>query len=502
MTTIRRIPTSKIDGNNSNSTDANEIRPYGEIAVYVGDNNKLELLMFDGVRTHLKSKVLNKGTFYGGDSDSGDGEGLDTIKLVPDEVLRRNGSDQYLVIDPTGGEPNHIHIRAGGTIDSSSTDLFLGGEKNNVRVSDINDRVTISTDAGEGTRTWTFDNEGNLTAPKDIIVGGEGGGHFVIDATEGYNTSVRWYNMPVDSAQSLIRAYTGNPDDETELNRGRIQLAWQDENRSGLRIISYDRSDEDNVATPEWTFQGDGDLVLPEGGAITEGVVTDNPTIELTPANPDVTSQKLVIKGGAGDDYHLHLTNGDLTETSLIIGTDEHNIRTITDGAIQITAYDYSVQEQKYWYFSPQGSLTFPDITTQTTAWSGGRVVDAPASSTGAEGDKAGDLAFSTGHIYYCFEDYDTGVSYNTTLSNITEDDNKFIFAKGEGIIEPEIGWSITVDVGGENEETHTITLVEDLATDWRVTWSGGNVTFNPGTAIRIFSTNIWKRVAWSNDVW
>ncbi len=170
MTTIRRIPTSKIDGNNSNSTDANEIRPYGEIAVYVGDNNKLELLMFDGVRTHLRSKVLNKGTFYGGDADSGDGEGLDTIKLVPDEVLRRDGSDQYLIIDPTGGEPNHIHIRAGGTIDSSSTDLFLGGEKNNVRVSDINDRVTITTDAGEGgIKTWLFDGGGAVTFPDSTV---------------------------------------------------------------------------------------------------------------------------------------------------------------------------------------------------------------------------------------------------------------------------------------------------------------------------------------------
>jgi hypothetical protein len=111
-----------------------------------------------------------------------------------------------------------------------------------------------------------------------------------------------------------------------------------------------------------------GTVTLPEGGTITEGVVTENPTIQLTPASPDVASQKLVIKGGIGDNYHLHLTNGDLTETSLIIGTDEHNIRTITDGGVGITTYDYSVQEQKYWYFSPQGSLTFPDITTQTTA--------------------------------------------------------------------------------------------------------------------------------------
>jgi hypothetical protein len=192
MTTIRRIPTSKIDGNDANADNTNEIRPYGEIAVYVGDDNKLELLMFDGVRTHLRSKVLNKGTFYGGDADSGDGEGLDTIKLVPDEVLRLNGSNQYIIIDPT--EPDHIHIRAGGAIDNSSAKLFLGGENNNVTVEDSgfvnvnatglaslnynngtsqvqvgNEEVYIQAGNFENTAVagWTFNNRGQIRFPSD-----------------------------------------------------------------------------------------------------------------------------------------------------------------------------------------------------------------------------------------------------------------------------------------------------------------------------------------------
>lgn len=167
MTKIRRINVSQVEGDNSNDNDSNEIRPYGELAVYQGDNNKLELLMFDGTRTKLRSKVLNKGTFFGGDADSSDQLNRDTIKLVPDEELRRNGSDQYLVIDPTYGEPGHIHIRAGGTIDNSTADLFLGGELNNVRISDLGNYVQISTDFGvEGqTRTWTFNNNGGLQLP-------------------------------------------------------------------------------------------------------------------------------------------------------------------------------------------------------------------------------------------------------------------------------------------------------------------------------------------------
>lgn len=166
MTRVRRINVSQIEGDGANNTSTDEIRPYGELALYVGDNGKLELLLSDGVRTHVKNKVLNKGTFYGGDADSSDGNGFDTIKLVPDETLRRGGSEQYLVIEPTTGEPGHIHIRAGGTIDQSGADLFLGGEQQNVRVSDANDRVSITTDLQY---TWTFDGNGDLTFLEEAV---------------------------------------------------------------------------------------------------------------------------------------------------------------------------------------------------------------------------------------------------------------------------------------------------------------------------------------------
>lgn len=162
MTTIRRIVTSKIDGNDANSDNNNEIRPFGEIAVYIDDDSnpdKLVLSIHDGLRTHLRSKVLSPGIFFGSNEDSGDGNGLDTIKLIPDAALYYNdnnyGNDQYIVVDPT--EPDHIHIRAGGTIDDSSADLFLGGEKNHVRVSDGSKQVTIkATSFSNDESAWAF----------------------------------------------------------------------------------------------------------------------------------------------------------------------------------------------------------------------------------------------------------------------------------------------------------------------------------------------------------
>ena len=64
-------------------------------------------------------------------NSSGDGNGYSTIELRPDSNA---SADQYIIIDPTEG--GHIHLRAGGTQDSSGATLFLGGEKNYVRVID------------------------------------------------------------------------------------------------------------------------------------------------------------------------------------------------------------------------------------------------------------------------------------------------------------------------------------------------------------------------------
>jgi hypothetical protein len=109
-------------------------------------------------------------------------------------------------------------------------------------------------------------------------------------------------------------------------------------------------------------------ITLSTGGTISEGVVTSNPTIQLTPATPDVASQKLVIKGGGTVDHHLHLTTGDLAETSIFLGTDDHNVRTTLNGNIEITTPN---TVNNVWEFGTDGGLTFPDATVQTTAYTG-----------------------------------------------------------------------------------------------------------------------------------
>jgi hypothetical protein len=263
--------------------------------------------------------------------------------------------------------------------------------------------------------------------------------------------------------------YIGN--DEEQIFRSSNGITWTllaDVDGNFFNDFAYGTFGGGSTSTltnDEYTvvLENNGTVTLPQGGTISEGVVTSNPTIQLTPANPDVASQKLVIKGGGlysatennitvqtnnnvwsvsdsaefyvysdtypnqtlywwiypagadiadpgfgtvelvdgsgvftftvdsddyeftvrvspeqdnydpesigvesvlinGDsptygDYHLHLTTGDLTETSIFLGTDDQNVRTTTDGKIQITT---PTEGTNVWEFGTNGDITLP----------------------------------------------------------------------------------------------------------------------------------------------
>jgi hypothetical protein len=116
-----------------------------------------------------------------------------------------------------------------------------------------------------------LDSDGDLTLPVDgdLIIGEDGRWIKDCGGSSG-TTSMRWINVPVDNdSTQLIRVYSGDPDGDGDSNeRAQIRLNWLDEDRSGLTIRAYDRTDSEDTVTHNWTFQGDGDLVLPEGGDI------------------------------------------------------------------------------------------------------------------------------------------------------------------------------------------------------------------------------------------
>jgi hypothetical protein len=134
---------------------------------------------------------------------SGDGNGGDTLKLVPDSTL---GTDQYLIIDPTAGPtgPDHIHIRAGGTQDASTADLFLGAEETNVKVSDTSGAVRISTSYKNN--VIELSNEG-VTTSSEFLTTTNPELHYVIG--EGWTVKNANGNVTVE----IIGATSPEPDE-------------------------------------------------------------------------------------------------------------------------------------------------------------------------------------------------------------------------------------------------------------------------------------------------
>jgi len=567
MTRVRRINLSQIEGDGANNNTSNEIRPYGEIGIYVGDNNKLELLMFDGVRTNVRSKVLNKGTFYGGDADSGDGLNRDTIKLIPDTQLFYNnenyGNDQYIIIDPTIGEPGHIHIRAGGAIDQSTADLFLGGENNNVRVSDTYDRVTISTDAGEGLYTWTFGTDGGLTFPDSTVqttayTGGGGTGDGLSSNDD--------INITVDSGDSSSYTWNFGQTGDLTLPGGlvfdrnntsiRVGMGFHIASGEGVSIEAIDQTDPDNLIYKNWNFGTDGILTFPDSD-LTIGNQLGGPTIVSAPG----TSLQIVSSGAESSAAMAWVD--DIEAATKIAGVVANNLLYVGDGDVGIVTGDSLNVEGgtvNIWNFNADGTLTVPGNITKTSgnleitaenyviidSTNGGQIdiganqsgegsgvsgpilvghagnildiaagkirVNAtpPTNSTGAFGDVAGLVAFDNSYIYYCTADYGQ-VGHQVTVATLYNggtsiNSNMLQLTKTADTLQITVNDIISDSDGGATSVVGTVSHDDNYT--YVGTGPGGGVAYNCIFPLTFTSTdyvaggNIWKRVAWSGDTW
>lgn len=472
MTTIRKIVTSQVDGNSANESNTGEIRPFGEAGFYIdtnGNTNKLVLSMFEGQRTHLRSKVLSPGVFYGSNADSGDGAGFDTIKLIPDASLHFNdssyGNDQYLVIDPTA--PNHIHIRAGGAIDSSSADLFLGGEQNHVKVSDGGDTVTVRTSqTGEGVinRDWVFDNLGGLTFPNNSILD-SADGNIEFRGMSNFNVEAGGVvNIVTDSTNT---AYSWQFGDDGNLNApgnilatGVVAGLVAGQTDTPLNIETY-ATDGESTVINSWLFGTDGNLTLPGGMKINSGDYGGSP--------------RLVIDASTGGDGYLQLD----ASAAVLVG-----VNSVCNIMIGNISAPNTVTE----ILSPK--VKFLEQTV-------------PESSVGAPGDVPGLVAFDGSYIYYCTGTFG-GTSYNV-IHAISEGtsangvDNGYLVADTYQL--PQVGWKVYYD-----GEVRTINQVNaDGIPGFYVVFVDSALVI-PGQATFAWGptpvTDIWKRIAWSGDTW
>jgi hypothetical protein len=266
-------------------------------------------------------------------NSSGDGSGFNTMRLVPD-LQGLEDLDQYIIIDPTGGVPGHIHIRAGGTQDNSLADLYLGGEHSHVKISaGLNPPVTVMANDN----SWNFGNTGTTRFPDGTILAPAG--QSITMQSDQY-AQLMWQNANVTVAPDM--AVMSN--------------FYVAQNSATLDIVYRDGSS--NQQQKSWLWNIDG-MTLPAGGTITEGGGISG-AIRLTPAGGANSNQALLIyPTAAGDGDHIHLTAGGGT-TELYLGSDNHYVKLVDGGNVEIRTDDLSGNVGT-WNFGANANLTLPE---------------------------------------------------------------------------------------------------------------------------------------------
>jgi hypothetical protein len=208
-------------------------------------------------------------------NSSGDGGNNDTIKIVPDADLLDDSIfnvDQYIVIDPTG--PNHIHIRAGGEIDSSSADLILGGERNQVLVSDTDREVKIGTASQETINTYLNTNTENSTL-------------FITDMSADISYGAR---VNIDGLDFTVDSITG---DTPSAGLMTVSAGGATFTAGQTYTFVFDGNGDN-----EWTFGTDGYLYGPVNGNLGVASIYGLPNTPL-----EVDSQHSVVLKGYNGEY-------------------------------------------------------------------------------------------------------------------------------------------------------------------------------------------------------
>ena len=338
-------------------------------------------------------------------NSSGDGNGYSTIELKPDTSLN---SDQYIIIDPTA--PSHIHIRPGGTQDQSQVQLFLGGEKNYVRVTDnqgirlqneeLNDNYNYYSNTVQYVNGTWYQNSGNyfiqFTSDNSQMVtdlsnfAGGSPNEVILYWDNGVEVISNTMISVLGFWQGTGNVYTAQvsatlPANNTVLTAIEFHLFTTRTNYVGIenndftvdvtddvRINARDTFSLRNWSTTDpieivtdydnnahtWEFGANGVFYLPSPSANSEISCRDN--LILTTNTDGFTSKKWLF------DYNGNLTfpDGTINSGGTVIAPSVYNIQSIGNTIIQTSANAGA----KTWDFGVDGTLTFPDSTIQTTA--------------------------------------------------------------------------------------------------------------------------------------
>lgn len=202
------------------------------------------------LHTNLTGNTVNAHSVYVANRVYGDTTN-NTLYLIPSTSYSPEVNDQYIIVDPTG--PNHIHLRAGGTIDNSNTELFLGGENTGVQVSDPLKETYIRANS----YLWAFTDNGRFKLSSNNYI---------------YDTVTTIF---IDSAQAT---FTGNVTSNGSATFQGNVFAPNLPNVRTSNLVYFDSSNgkfsyaDDNAITP--TSIANGSYFLTISG--TNGAVSTN----------------------------------------------------------------------------------------------------------------------------------------------------------------------------------------------------------------------------------
>ena len=222
------------------------------------------------------------------------------LELNPDET---NADDRYIVIDPTS--PNHIHLRAGGTIDASGADLFLGGEENYVSVSDDSANVEIRTNNLYG---WEFTNDGKLLLAN---------GTSIYDSTDGNNG---FYVDPIRANNAIGGNVTAYNTTTKELVSTDVKITNSGITLANGTVISDGEAGffVDSLAFDPAPLD-QANIVLYNA---TTGEITYGPIADLNPAQLANGSHTWTISASDGSLYSDQGTALACSANSVVLGTN------------------------------------------------------------------------------------------------------------------------------------------------------------------------------------
>ena len=253
--------------------------------------------------------------------------------------------------------------------------------------------------------TWQFGTDGNLTAPGNIQMSNIGG---IYSSTSGYTVGLKMSNTEPSvklvannhewqfNSDGVLKFPAGYSTTYPSITMGEpgnlliqgyingnftedggnviVSGGFGDGNNGNATVLGQQvtvkaqLSATNGSPTYSWTFDETGNLTLPQGGIITEGSIPGigvvGNTIILTPSSGTSPTQQLLVYPTYGPDVnHLHLTSGNLANTELFLGNDDHYVKLVKTGEIEIrpnnglTTYD---SPSANWIFGKDANLSIP----------------------------------------------------------------------------------------------------------------------------------------------